>query len=80
MIPLYFQLRAINHENVNAFCGVFSNTYKQGFLFDFAKRGSLMDVLLQSENKIALDWHFKQALVRDLVNVSADMNRRYRVI
>ena len=52
------------------FWGVFSDPYKQGFLYDFTKRGSLYDVLRQTEHKIALDWPFKQALIRDLVAVS----------
>lgn len=65
-----FQLRGLVHDNINTFWGVFSDPYKQGFLFDYAKRGSLQDVLLHSENKFVLDWAFKQALIRDLVSVS----------
>ncbi|XP_067936224.1 retinal guanylyl cyclase 1-like [Watersipora subatra] len=64
----YLKLRSLVHENINMFWGVYSDPYRQGFLFDFAKRGSLQEVLLQPDNSVVLDWAFKQALITDLVN------------
>ena len=56
-LDLLICLSALRHENINPFIGFLSNPPGSALVFDYASRGSLVDVLIMDE--IKLDWSFR---------------------
>uniref|UniRef100_A0A670Z6T8 Guanylate cyclase n=1 Tax=Pseudonaja textilis TaxID=8673 RepID=A0A670Z6T8_PSETE len=59
------QLRDLRHENVNLFVGFFHDAGILAVVSEHCTRGSLEDLLLNSDMK--LDWMFKSSLLLDLI-------------
>ncbi|XP_045201010.2 retinal guanylyl cyclase 2-like isoform X2 [Mercenaria mercenaria] len=58
-------LKDVRHENVNLFVGFYDDQNVPAIITDFCSRGSLEDVLNNSD--IKLDWDFKVSLLTDLI-------------
>ncbi|KAF2366961.1 Adenylyl cyclase class-3/4/guanylyl cyclase [Trinorchestia longiramus] len=64
-IKAKYNMHDLRHENINAFLGMMCDPIRPGFVFDYASRGSLEDVIRKKD--IKLDWFFKLSLLTDLV-------------
>ncbi|XP_026578457.1 retinal guanylyl cyclase 1 [Pseudonaja textilis] len=62
---VFCQLRDLRHENVNLFVGFFHDAGILAVVSEHCTRGSLEDLLLNSDMK--LDWMFKSSLLLDLI-------------
>jgi serine/threonine protein kinase len=68
-IRLLSKLYSLKHENITKFLGIYSNSqfHQLMFVWEFASRGSLAEILENTE--IKLEWHFKVSLLGDIVQV-----------
>jgi hypothetical protein len=68
-IRLLSKLYSLKHENITKFLGIYSNSQfsQLMFVWEFASRGSLAEILENAE--IKLEWHFKVSLLGDIVQV-----------
>lgn len=58
-------LRELRHDNLNRFCGFYSDINSCGLISIYCQRSSLFDLLQKKE--YTLDWTFKSSLLLDLV-------------
>ena len=73
-----FQLKDINHTNVNPFLGVFQQGPDFHVLWNVCQKGSLQDVLQNDD--IECDWTFRLSFVNDIAKVRRIIYRRILVM
>jgi guanylate cyclase 2F len=69
------KLYALKHENLTKFMAIYDTncelSHKFVFVWEFCSRGSLRDVITNTD--IKLDWNFKVSLMGDLIRVEAHL-------
>lgn len=67
ILNFFFKLSEVRHENVCSFYGILIDSYRTSFVFEYAPRGSLQNIIREKHDN--LDWNFKWFMLNDLCRV-----------